>query len=83
MVKRTEDLPPPKRSRRIEEEDRPLVAPDSITLDRKILLLLVQTVKELKAGVKKGHETRTSSSVFTKSASHSEDEDMEEDEGLS
>ena len=45
--------------------------------------MLVRTVKELKDGVKRGQETRASSSVLTKSTSQSEDEDMQEDEDLS
>ena len=79
----TEDPPPQKRPRRVEEEDQPLKAPDTITIDRKILLMLVRTVKALKEGVKRGQETRASSSVLTKSSTHSEDEDMQEDEDLS
>ena len=46
-------------------------------------MMLVKTVKDLKEGVKKGLETRASSSVYTKSSSHSEDEEMQEDEDLS
>ena len=79
----TEDLPPQKRPRTVDEEDQPLKAPDVIPIDRKILLMLVRTVKELKEGVKRGQETRASSSVLTKSSIHSEDEDMQEDEDLS
>ena len=79
----TEDLPPQKRPRTVDEEDQPLKAPDVIPIDRKILLMLVRTVKELKEGVKRGQETRASSSVLTKSSTHSEDEDMQEDEDLS
>jgi hypothetical protein len=49
----------------------------------KTLLMLVKTVRELKEGVKRGQDTRASSSVLTKSSTHSEDEDMQEDEDLS
>jgi hypothetical protein len=76
-------IPPSKKHRVTDEEDQPLGNLNAVSIDRKILLMLVQTVNELKEGVKKGQETRTNSSVFTKSASHSEDEDMAEDEDLS
>ena len=79
----TEDLPPRTRPRTVDEEDQPLKAPDVIPIDRKILLMLVRTVKELKEGVKRGQDTKASSSVLTKSSTHSEDEDMQEDEDLS
>ena len=79
----TEDLPPQKRPRTIDEEDQPLQAQDVVAIDRKILLMLVKTVKELKDGVKKGQESRATSSALTKSSSQSEDEDMREDEDLS
>ena len=79
----TEDLPPQPRPRTVDEEGHPLKAPEVISIDRKILLMLVRTVKELKEGVKRGQETRASSSVLTKSSTHSEDEDMQEDEDLS
>ena len=78
-----ENLPPPKKHRVTDEEDQPVGELNAVSIDRKILLMLVQTVKELKEGVKKGQETRTNSSVFTKSASTSEDEEMAEDEDLS
>ena len=78
-----EDPPPHKRPRTVEEEDQPLKAPDIISIDKKILLMLVRTVKELKEGVKRGQETRASSSALTKSSIDSEDEDMQEDEDLS
>ena len=78
-----EDSPPQTRPRTVEDEDQPLKAPDIISVDKKILLMLVRTVKELKEGVKRGQETRASSSVLTKSSTHSEDEDMQEDEDLS
>ena len=42
--------------------------------------MLVKTVKEVKEGVKKGHESRAGSSVLTKSPGPSEDEDMQEEE---
>ena len=79
----TEDLPPQKRPRTVEDEEQPLIPTETIAIDNKILLMLVRTVKELKEGVKRGQETRASSSVLTKSTSHSEDEDMQEDEDLS
>ena len=79
----TEDPPPQKRPRTVDEEDQPLKAPYTIPIDRKILFMLVRTVKELKEGVKRGQETRASSSAFTKSPTNSEDEDMQEDEDLS
>ena len=78
-----EDLPPPKRPRTVEEEEQPLMPPETIAIDKKTLLMLVKTVQELKDGVKKGQETRASSSGHTKSTSQSEDEDMQEDEDLS
>ena len=79
----TEDLPPQKRPRTVDEEDQPLNAPDVISIDRKILLMLVRTVKELNEGVKRGQETRASSSVLTKPSIHSDDDEMQEDEDLS
>ena len=45
--------------------------------------MLVQTVKELKEGVKNGLESGRNSTAVTKSTGHSEDEAMEEDEDLS
>ena len=78
-----EDPPPQMRPRTVEDEDQPLNAPDIIAVDKKILLMLVRTVKELNDGAKRGQETRASSSVFTKSPTHSEDEEMQEDEDLS
>ena len=53
-----------------------------VAIDRKTLLMLVKTVKELKEGVKRGQESRAGSSVLTKSPGPSEDEDMHEEEGF-
>ena len=79
----TEESPPQTRLRTTEDEDQPLLPPETIAIDEKILMMLVKTVKDLKEGVKKGLETRASSSVYTKSSSHSEDEEMQADEDLS
>ena len=55
-------------------------AADTLAIDRKILLMLVQTVKELKEGVQKGQESRTGSPARSNAYGSSEDEDMQEDE---
>ena len=55
-------------------------AADVVAIDRKILLMLVKTVKELKEGVNRGQESRAGSSALTKSSGPSEDEEMQEDE---
>ena len=55
-------------------------AQEVVAIDRKTLLVLVKTVKELEEGVKKGHESRAGSSVLTKSPGPSEDEEMHEEE---
>ena len=53
---------------------------DAVTIDRKTLLMLVKTVKELKEGVRRGQESRAGSSALTKSPSPSDDEEMREEE---
>ena len=77
-----EDPPPHTRPRTVDEEDKPLKAADTVAIDRKILLMLVKTVKELKEGVKKGQESRTGSPARSKAYGSSEDEDMQEEEGF-
>ena len=77
-----EESPPPKRPRKVEEEEQPLFSPEIISIDKKTLLMLVKTVQELKDGVKKGQGSRESSPGHMKSTSQSEDEEMQEDEDL-
>jgi len=63
-----------------DEEDQPLRDLNAVSIDRKTLLMLVKTVKELKEGVKRGQESRAGSPAPTKSPSPTEDAGMQEDE---
>ena len=76
----SEDPPPQNRPRTTDEEDQPLKEQDAVTIDRKTLLMLMKTVKELKEGVKRGHDSRAGSSALTKASGPSEDEELQEDE---
>ena len=78
----TEEAPPHKRHRTTEEEEQAKSNGEVVAIDKKTLLMLVKTVRELKEGVAKGQESRGGSSPHTRSPGLSADEAMMEDEDL-
>ena len=65
-----------------DEEDQPVGDLNAVSIDRRTLLVLVQTVKELKEGVKRGQESRAGSPAPSKAPDPAEDAGMQEDEGF-
>ena len=65
-----------------DEEDQPVGDLNAVSIDRRTLLMLVQTVKELKEGVKRGQESRAGSPAPTKAPDPTEDVGMQEEEGF-
>ena len=78
----TEEAPPHRRHRTTEEEEQAKTSVEVVAIDKKTLLMLVKTVRELKEGVSKGQESRGGSSPHTRSPGLSADEAMMEDEDL-
>ena len=64
-----------------DEEEQPVGDLNTVSIDRRTLLMLVQTVKELKEGVQRGQESRAGSPAPTKAPDPADDVGMQEEEG--
>ena len=63
-----------------DEEDQPVGDLNTVSIVRRTLIMLVQTVKELQEGVKRGQESRAGSLAPTKEPDPTEDVGMQEEE---